>query len=454
MKLKKLNAFKEKNIPRYFLIVGLFVGTIMTLVMPIFNEPDARYHLAVSGKIVGINIDVSTYGETDIASGMKKQKSPYHSGADVVMKKYYFTKVKTTDYENLPRNIDYRYDYVFWGHLLPAIGMWIGYNIYPSLGVIIVFARLISMLVVILIMYFNIKRLKVGQLLFAIVTLSPVIINQSASLSYDATSYIVTSYLLMLIINSVYERKLTKRTIKELILATLLTILFAKRNFYLLLLVPPALVLYCDNEVSILQKIKEKIVFIWNKICSLKTSIKVLLVASIILVCTAGFSYVSASHGGLVHVFMRMVRTFIYNDGGDGRDPSMGLLVAPYQEFNFVPKWEYGLWLIMMVLIYISESAFVNKLSMSIFALLIFILNLFGVYYGFLDFDGAITGAISGAQGRYFTPMLPILLIFFGYDKFKMKLQRSRYFLVSVFGIAIFSNLHLIFTTIYGLVKQ
>ncbi|OFI48731.1 hypothetical protein BG261_07515 [Floricoccus tropicus] len=454
MEFKKINKFKEKNIPRYFLIIGLFVGTIMTLVMPIFNEPDARYHLAVSGKIVGINIDVSTYGETNISSGMKKQKEPYENGLDVVLKKYYFTKVKTTNYENLPRNIDYRYDYVFWGHIVPAIGVWIGYHVYSSLGVIIIFARLISMLFVIISMYFIIKRLKVGRLLFSAVTLSPVIINQSASLSYDATSYVITSYFLMLAINAIYERKFTKSTGKELIISTILIALFAKRNFYLLILLIPALILYCDNEIVFLNKIKEKVIKLWNWICSLRNSMKVLLGMGILTLAFALFTVMSMSYGGPIHVIMRMIRTFIFNNGGDGRDPSMGLLVAPYQEFNFVPKWEYGIWMVMMALILLSEMKFVNKISMSIFALLIFALNLFGVYYGFLSFDGATTGAISGAQGRYFTPMIPILLIFFGYDKFKLKINKNKYFMIGVFAIAVFSNFHLIFTTIYGLIKQ
>lgn len=167
------------------------------------------------------------------------------------LKKYYFTKYEEIDFNNLPRNFDYNVkNYVFWGHIIPAIGMKIGSLIYPSLGVVVTFARLASILVCYISIFFMIKYLKAGKLIFSAISLTPVWLNQIASLSYDASSYVVVAWFIMLVINLIYDKKITKNRNFLLLLASIFLLLVAKKNFYLLLLFLPVVYTVFPNDIK------------------------------------------------------------------------------------------------------------------------------------------------------------------------------------------------------------
>lgn len=62
----------------------------------------------------------------------------------------------------LPRSTEYPkvLSYNFLGHIVPAAGVWLGYHIYPSMGMIIVCARLLSMFVYTLILFLSSSMLE------------------------------------------------------------------------------------------------------------------------------------------------------------------------------------------------------------------------------------------------------------------------------------------------------
>ncbi|GAA3268180.1 hypothetical protein GCM10017706_33310 [Lactococcus lactis subsp. hordniae] len=115
---------------------------IISIAMPLFNEPDGQYHFAFSSAMVGLNTDISRYGEPEISSGMGNQQIFYRKGN--FFQQYFLTEAKIYPVKDSPRSLGLddklRYNYI--GHIIPAVGIWLGYHIYPSMGVMIVVARL------------------------------------------------------------------------------------------------------------------------------------------------------------------------------------------------------------------------------------------------------------------------------------------------------------------------
>ncbi|MFG7388155.1 DUF2142 domain-containing protein [Lactococcus lactis] len=119
------------------------------------------------------------------------------------------TEAKIYPVKDSPRSLGLddklRYNYI--GHIIPAVGVWLGYHIYPSMGVMIVVARLFSMFVYSLIMFFIIKYIKFGKLLFATIGLSPVIMNSFSSLSYDSLGMVIVAVAVAVMIDMIAQKK-------------------------------------------------------------------------------------------------------------------------------------------------------------------------------------------------------------------------------------------------------
>ena len=140
---------KKSKVHKIYLTVSVLLGMILAIGMPFFNEPDGQYHYVVSSNMVNLSNDISAYGEPSIGTGIDQQTKAYQQG--VYFQKYYLTKIVEMPMGKQPReevteNPNSK-SYNFWGHLIPALGVWIGHKIYPSIGVMITTARLFSVLI-------------------------------------------------------------------------------------------------------------------------------------------------------------------------------------------------------------------------------------------------------------------------------------------------------------------
>lgn len=234
----------EKRIHKYYLVIALFFGVVLSILMPFFNEPDGVYHFVNSSNIVHLTTDINVYGENSKWFGDQfvNQKPAYQNGD--YFKKYFETEVQRMPMSKLPRSTVYPkvLSYNFIGHLIPAIGIWAGYHIYPSIGMMIVCGRLVNMLVMTIGMFLIIKFVKRGKLLFMVVALSPVQMNLFSSLSYDATSMLLVSIFIAALINIVNRDKFTIFSLMRLCLLAAILYLGVKTNLCLVFLFIPLLV--------------------------------------------------------------------------------------------------------------------------------------------------------------------------------------------------------------------
>ncbi|HEL2057437.1 TPA: DUF2142 domain-containing protein [Streptococcus suis] len=436
------NSLALKKLHKWYLIIALTLTTLFSLFMPIFNEPDGQYHLAVSGTIVNSVVDTSRYGIDKIASGMREQEDSYKNGTH--FEKYYLNKAVFIESKKLPRNIYFSYYYYFfWGHLIPSFGLFLGRFIYPSLGVMVTVARLVSSVSYVFILTYVIKKVKKGKLLFTTIYLSPVVLNSFASLSYDAAGYALVALFMMQIINIIVNKKVESRFL--LFLSVVLLFIGAKQNYWIIsLLLPVAL---AETQTLFGKKLR---FLIGELIDFVKSHVKISL--GVLGVVAVGLMIMLTSkYGGLLSVARRFFMTTVFNYGN-----TFGIntwLAEPYPSYNNMPSWTTATWVVLVVLVLLTQDKFVKNKLIPLISLFLFITGIVGVYFIQLGYGSATTSYIEGVQGRYFTPTILLLLLVVSSFGRSLELKRKNLLSLSVFVIAIVSNLILLFNTVIDLMR-
>ena len=443
----------KSKIHKVYLVLALFIGMSFSLAMPLFSEPDGMFHYTVSTNIVKLSNDLSAYGESRIGTNFSTQVTNYQQGT--IFEKYYKNKIKEMPMEDLPRENSFPSltNYNFWGHLIPAGGIWIGHAIYPSIGVMIICARLFTTLLCSLAMFFIIRWVKAGKLLFFTVSLSPIIASSFASLSYDATTYVIAAFVVALAINILVKQSVQKMDYILMILSTIALFLGAKTNLKLLVVLVPLVMLstYIRNR-----DVQLPLIETWRKRDISKWKLSGLFL--LLIIALAIFVYVVRPT--LFFTLQRIAISFLINisPGLDVSNLFQTLLVAPIANINYVPYWVSAIWYILLVLVLFSDTKYVSSPFIAYTSLALFLAGFLAVYYSYATYiGGGLTvtqsryiGAIGGMQGRYFTPTLLLLSLFAGYQKFKFKITQYRLIMIFSILVIVISNTMLIFGTLFG----
>jgi len=460
-------ATLDKKIPKIYLMLALFFGILFSFGMPIFSEPDGQYHFTDSSNMAGLTVDLSRYDITNPYSDIDDVLPSYQNGTYI--DQFYRTKVHLMPRSELPRLNDLpqvlSYDYI--GHFLPMVGIWLGYHLYPSLGIMITAARLLTVFVLAIAMYFIIRWVKYGKLYFAAVMLSPVALGQMASLSYDSLSFVICAAIIAVAINTIVDKKIGFIAISRMVLLSAISLVALKTNFLLLLVLFPAAIIwifYSRWTAPIKQRlpIKPKRSRMDKEFENLdvdndETNWSKRIIAGLIVVVVIVFIAVSSvNYGGIIDVGQRFFSNFTFNLMPANRTDFQSVVTQPYASINNMPFWLAGFWYLLIALLPFAEDKFVKSRWISYLALLLFVLNLVAIYFSYLSFgfDINVTAGylslIYGPQGRYLTPTLLLFNIFAGNQHFKLKIKPYKTALIATVIIVVISNSLLLFNTIYG----
>ncbi|WP_407281009.1 DUF2142 domain-containing protein [Lactococcus formosensis] len=452
MKIKEIKN-TEKNLHKVYFTVAVVIGFILSVGMPLFSEPDGQWHYSVSSNIARLSNDLSAYGEP-VGTSMSVQKVAYQRGN--WFEKYFENQIVKMPIEKIPRtnSIPPILNFNFLGHVVPALGVWLGYHIYPSVGVMVVVGRLVSSLIASFAICMIIKYVKRGKLLFMALSLSPVIAATMASLSYDTLSYIAALLVFMLTIN-VYEAKhLDWKYGLGMLATTAFVMVGTKTNIKILVALFPLVIF-----ILFLQRRKEL-----GKNTFINLSNKKLIILSVmglgLFVLSLGVAF--ALKPSLLFSAYRLFINFTVNlaPGLSTNNMFIGLLASPYPAYNHMPYWVAGAWYILLLLVMLAEEKFVTSKLLSLGALGVFLANFLGVYHGFLSFLGGghnpapnniVVGSIYGQQGRYFTPFIPLLLLGIANTSIPLKVSSKHSLLYLTVGLAFVSNFILVFATLFGI---
>ena len=380
---------------RLFLIVALVAGLIFIIAQPLFVEPDASYHFDKSSYLSNTVVDRAQIGfpaedyqsaPLPFATDTMKMKDGTYFKDFFETKLPLVSKSKVTDKHAL--GINWYQDIM---HLIPALGVKVGYMIYPSVGSMVLVARLFSLIFFVLTMYFIIKKIKAYQMIFTILSVTPVVIQFAASLSYDAYNYIAFAWLSATLINlavDLQEKKVIQ--IKDFFLRLILpsvALLFSKTNSRLLYLIVLAFFI-----VIIAQKLKISL-----------TKVQAL-IGSGGLIALGALLYLFRYQDQLRLLVSKFLYTFM--------EPYYSVLttqVISGTSTVAIPAWFYPIQYGALILLFLSYTKEQVPRWFAWLGLLINLMNLFGVLFKYAIDPSFAEHVITGPQGRYFTVFLLLL---------------------------------------------
>ena len=390
---KSLNEkIKNKELSLY-LIIGTICLSVYSLIIPLFlKQQDEFYHFDCSAYLSNVVVDRKNDDEYKHYVKNLLEDGDY-------LQAIYFTRVKKQNRESVvAKKAKLQKKYEFWGHIIPAIGMKLGFFIYPSIGVMATFSRLFSGIVYLFCMYFIIKAMKYGKRLFMAVSLTPAVLPLLASMSYDGLNFVVVSFFLMSVINLSVKKKFVLLDFLPVTLASLILYFCSKTNMILMLIIPIVLLL-----------IRFVAPFFYKKLSFLnKKRWRYLTFLLITFLCIFIFFYVTKLSGdGVAKIFLSLnSEVYIYY--------IFSILGGIY---SVQSVWLGLYWFIVIFIIISNEkinSLFRNNVIFWL-SMIIFLVNFFYLMIFYKDWtlnNRLSSDVISGIQGRYFTPyILPFAMI-------------------------------------------
>ncbi|MFC4653048.1 DUF2142 domain-containing protein [Lactococcus nasutitermitis] len=389
---------KEKRISKpenIFLIIAVVLGLAFAVFQPLFIEPDASYHFDSATYISNTVVNRAKVGFP--AEDYQSTPVPFTTVSTMMKKGTYFKNFFETKLPIISHSkVESRIVQLSWRnklmHSVAALGVKIGHMIYPSIGAMIITARIFNLIFFIVAMYFIIKKLKVYQWLFVFVSLTPTVIQFVTSLSYDCFNYIVCAWLIATLLNLAADIKAEKElTIKKFFLRIIL----------------PSIAVYSSKENSILLFILVAGMLIYLIGKKLKISLSKLQIA-------LGSSFIFIL--GVVYFFMRY-HAHLYLIAGKFfytfLEPYYTVLtteVISGTNTAGVPAWLFAVQFAVLILLLLSYTKEAIPRWFAWLSFAVAALNLFGILLQYAVNSSYLTDAtITGPQGRYFTVFILLL---------------------------------------------
>lgn len=423
------------KVEKLFLFLAVPCIALFMFLVPVTQVPDETTHAILAWNVTH---DAAKEDSLQWLAHHEKQvitNSSPEAPAVLNKKKLNRFYTKKQDFSSAPFRLNLSIKSL--GHLPQAIGMLIGRAIYPSYGVIMLAGRIVNALVYIIGMYFVIKVAKYGKLALMFISLLPMMLQQSASLSYDVLNYVSIACFFVFFVNLIKDRKFTNKKFLQFILLTLF--LYSTKINNLLLLPFLAMI---DFEF-------EGFLEVLNPAYNFFKKYRWYFVAVVACLGLFGFYIYLKGWGGTQHFIWVMFNTFFLQQENVNLN---GLLtIGIFGEFGWLatqlPLWLVFIDIVVLILIYLSEYLPVTKTE-GISSALIFpvqvLIIVVGMYFAWTlrsNPDNVGANRIAyGEQGRYFTPFLIYLAPLFSLCQSKLGLKISQKSIIKLSTIIILIN--------------
>jgi hypothetical protein len=427
---------KKLRLEKIFLLLSLFFGIIFSFVFPIFYEGDAQFHFDYSAYEANTVVNREVIG-SNASFGYNQEFNSIKKGEYV--KQYFQHKLERIPKKQVVDKRAIRNKSLFndMTHFFPALGIFIGYHVYPSIGSMVVTARLVMVIVYSLSFYWIIKKIHYGKYAFFLAACTPVMMIEGFSLSYDAPSFILTAALLATQFNYIYRRN---SSIFYVTVFSIFVFFLAKENMKIVLLL--SLLIFIDKLCRL------------NYIFEYMKRHKKILITISILTLIIVYLLFSNSHGGIKNFTLRMINTVLSIQNEQyTRGVFLGIL-GDYTASYSLPWWcLYGYAIVFFLSIFGEIRPNISPLFSYVGGSLFFI-NLFGTTGLYNTFNNSIrqshdiTQVIGGQLGRYYTPLLPTFIFFQNIFNFSISIKETTLKKIVV-SWTVFCLCLLLFITVY-----
>jgi len=331
-----------------------------------------------------------------------------------------------------------------------AIGVLIGRAVWPTAGGMVLLGRLTNFAVFIAAVYFIIKKVRFGKLVFLFIAITPMVIHQMASLSYDVFNLVAIFAFVAFCINlSMQKSKLSKNQYMQSVGIVLLLGISKPNN---LLMIPLLTGIIAEKYhhpqlrkiINFINSIKQR----WGI-----TKYRMLATSTILVIVALILSMLRESIN-IHRLTATVLNTVLYTNVNGQIDPIATTGVVGnfgWLSYRF-PEWIVILWFVVLSIVLLGYKAPKVSKRLSIWALATF-LFLCASVFGALGYAQYIQGSnvLLGVQGRYFTPLLTLLILVFAGLQQDIKLQirpQKLYHIVVLFSL-IMLLLYLWLTGVY-----
>ncbi len=420
--------FKGKNIKEenIFLLTVPVICLMFMATMPTFKNHDELYHWIRT-------YEVSTgVLATKVEDGVQGTKMP--EAITAIMKSNW----ETTTYSDvnyalgieMDKDNTYTIDsktaavYAFVQYIPQAIGVAIA-RVFTSKPLIMAYAgRLFNIIFAMFVLYKAIKLMPFGKKIFLIISYIPIVIEGFSSLSPDAMTTSISFLYIACILNLAFDEKKIVG-LKQKIFLTLLSIIVALCKIVYL---PLVLLLFLIPKEKFCNTGKE------DKSPITKKILNIMLIAGIAVVINLlwlGFSsrYLLNLRDGdskyqVLLLFknpIMYIQELIYTFNLYGNNYLTGMLGESLGwgeliRLNFIVP---SVLFVLLIIELVTDETLRNKFSgWQKFVIFITFLIIFGLIFTSLYVQWTTIGSesILGVQGRYFIPILPLLMLLIGND--------------------------------------
>lgn len=381
-----------QDCPTLFVILSIIIGIMYTFVIVPNGVPDERDHYYVAYKFADIGFNSETnilIPENFEVCGPRKGQSNYKCLNEI------FNNIKYSDATYSVYSTAESYSDVL--YIVPAIGIKASQLLNFSLSAGYYMARILNLLLTIFLGYVSIKILPKGKLILLVFLLNPMYIQQGMSVSAD----VLTNGLSILFISYIMSLHSKDKTtfIDKLFLFTMsIGLLIIKKPYFILL---PLLLTLSKKEIKIR-----------NKKCVLITLFTIalfyLILSNLNYTIYNKYTIFSLLRNPLDYIYI--LYSTLKVDGVYFFELMFGKKLASLQ-INIYSIYIY-LYVFILFIACIIDKVKLNKKQIILFLITAFlIINI--IFIGFLTIYSDVTmkiNEISGIQGRYFIPVLILVL--------------------------------------------
>lgn len=439
---------------KLFILMAAIFGIAMALLLPIFMAPDETAHFqrayqVGSGHLLSTTVHGKTGGVVPPISGLHGTHNP---SIAPIPPSHYFIKPKPGDIHFRPFPTTAQYSPV--AYIPQAIGVDIGRLIYPSVGVMALTGRLANLAAYIVLICLAIRIATRGKWVYAVVALFPVAIQQAASLSTDVMTIGLDFVTIAFMQRLFFQKTLLQK--KQLVYLVLLALgLSLTKQTNILLLLPLLFLprrLFTDRVRGWVVRLgiiafSAVVALGWYAVVKLlhyETDYSSIVGVHANVQPIAQLKFILTHPLGFAKT---LFKTYIF-EGFHAGPLADFYWTSMYGYFSFffyklpVPFISLGYSVLLVALLYRSKDESANEGDLlSRFALIqtaVFALSVVAVGVAlYMVWSTVAETQVAGIQGRYFIPIMPLLVpLFVVLGRWvKVTLAKPHYMGVMVMGI-------------------
>ncbi|MEG1432597.1 DUF2142 domain-containing protein [Eubacterium sp.] len=444
----------ELQIHIIFIIAAIIIGTAYIIVIPPGGVPDESNHYLTAYSYSSILIGSQAKDTNgNVALRENDDEFLYRGPHQFSQDNYYRQYLTLFDSHDGSNSNDYMISQENHSPLqispIAYIPQILGLSASRILGINAVatyyMGRLCSLFFYILLVSIAIKKAPFSKVLFFIVALLPMSLQQGMSYSYDsmliAASLLSISYILFL----AYDKQKKAMSSKDYIfLIALLVLIMASKWIYSIFFLLGVLIPQ-EKFGSSKKKILVMIIFCFVVICcflifQMLGKDKITGLSS---VADTGFSieYIFTHKKQIIAMFLRTIHSYF--------DFYFYSTISNYFGWLniIIPQiftTGYFLLLIFSLIAYDQNQLILDYKGKVLFALICLMLFLFIEFGLLIDWTDINSVVIQGVQGRYFIPMLPLLFLIFQNNIIVSRIRLDKYLIIVFYIIQTFTIIEIL----------